>query len=163
MNTPSSSWRDVPLLMLLPLLVGQPLVGSGGKAEVPSRTLDDASMLAQVSQAVLAGEPEEDEVRSAPGLMAPLPQQDQPPVDQTLIAAQLTAVRAELRQLEALCSNAQEANAKDACFLEQLKESCDRKREKLKAQYEILREIRGDRRKLTTKFFATVNRVRREI
>jgi hypothetical protein len=156
-------WRKAMLLLVLPLLAGQPLVGIGNAREASLRTHDDASMLAQVSQAVLADEPYEEQARAVPGLMAPVWQEETPPVDQKLIEAQLNAVKAEQRELEALCSYARKAHADDACFLEQVKESCDRKASRLQSQYEALRAIRGDRRKQTTKFFASINRTRREI
>ena len=56
-----SGWRKAMLLLVLPLLAGQPLVGIGNAREASLRTHDDASMLAQVSQAVLADEPYEEE------------------------------------------------------------------------------------------------------
>lgn len=154
-------WWSGILLLGLPLLVLQPVIGSREPDDL-HRTHADAAMLAQVSQAVLADEPY-DEARTLPGLMAPARQEEAPPVDQKLIEAQLNAVRAEQAELEALCSYAERTNADDACLLEQLRESCARKRERLKAQYEALRAIRGDRRKQTTKFFAALNRARREI
>jgi hypothetical protein len=157
-----SEWRKAVVLLTMPAFFGQSMAGAGPLDE-GTRSHDDASMLAQVSQAVLADDPYEDEARVVPGLMAPGTQDEAPAVDQKLIEAQLNAVKAEQAQLEALCSYAAKTNAGDACFLEQLKESCDRKRERLRAQYETLRAIRGDRRKATTRFFATVNRVRREI
>lgn len=157
-----SRWRKGVLLLALPGLSGTSAV-QPRQVEEMHRTHDEASMLAQVSQAVLADEPAEGQARAAPGLMAAARQDEPPPVDQELIRLQLDAVKAEQRDLKAMCEYAAQTNAGDACFLEQLKESCERKGKRLQAQYEVLRAIRGDRRKPTTKFFATMNRVRREI
>jgi hypothetical protein len=101
-------WRKAALLLVLPMLAGQRLVALVDRTPDPSLwTHDDASMLAQVSQAMLADEPYDETAQRAPGLMTAGLLQEEPLVDQKVIEAQLNAVVAEQRELEALCSYAQ--------------------------------------------------------
>jgi hypothetical protein len=147
-------------LLLLVFLLGLVPQGQGEAATDPPRSVEDATALLYVSDAILAGYTDLEATARNPLLLSPPwnPLKDDP--DNASLAAAIQAAKEKRNDLDASCSllvSRLRSEGKD-CEAERVQAACDQKKQGLDAEIGRLHDLRGDRRRPLTKAWHWVKR-----
>ena len=154
MNSTIKSW-------VLLVIFGFSLVPFGsGQAWESDRTLAEARSLLYLGRAFLEEEANLDTAVNFPGLLAPTPGVKGSDGAEDLMGRMIHATKQERNQLQSSCRELKAAyQAKGrTCELQVLNDYCQSEENKLNRRIGFLHKLRGDRRKLFTRFWHGLKR-----
>lgn len=167
-NAKTRAWLNqaaVALQVVSIVLYSFGVVFPAGAGE-PERTLQDGLHLMAVSQTILAGEIESElEYVKANGAMAPASRAHYSSVEEQQLVAMINAVKGEIATLIKECNETRRllAERDEQCAVSTLDTICEEGKRELRNTLSLLRQIRGDRRKLFTRMGASLKRAGKSI
>jgi hypothetical protein len=139
-------------LSLVPFSVGQ--------AEIPVRTFEEARSLLYLGDAFLEDEANLDTAVYFPEMAAPAPGVQRAEGAEEVMGRMIHAAKQERNDLDANCRQLQSRyqTAGDQEAVRKLKAYCDSERQRLTNRIGFLHKLRGDRRKLFTRWWHSIKR-----
>jgi hypothetical protein len=119
-----------------------------------------------VSQAILAGEVDEEmEYAKVNGAMAPDSRPQKATVDEQLLVAMINAVKSQIATLIKECNETRRVlvERNEECAVSTLDNLCEEGKQELRNTLSLLRQVRGDKRKLFTRLGASIKRAGKSI
>ncbi len=131
-----------------------------GQAEVPDRTFEEARSLLYLGDAFLEDEANLDTAVYFPELMAPVPGVGRADGAEEVMNRMIHAAKQERNDLDTNCRQLQSRyqTAGDQEAVRKLKAYCDSERQRLTNRIGFLHKLRGDRRKLFTRWWHSIKR-----
>lgn len=148
------------------LCVGWALVGCALRQKGVARTYQESSDLMTAAHGILL-EDDEEVAGVGTGLSLSLPRTGRSASDaaEQILVRLINATKEQRNRLDAACRSAGEqlTSGAQACDRQLLERSCQSERDRLTARLSLLRKIRGDRRRVFTRFWHSVKRTGAEV
>jgi hypothetical protein len=162
----ASVCQTIRLLLIISTALGTFSVVLPVRADAGGRTLEDGLRLMSVSQTILAGEFEEEmEYARGMSVMALVGWPQTASVDDQLLEAMINSVKFQIAILIKECNATRGVleGRNEECAVSTLDALCEEGKAELRSTLSLLRQIRGDKRKLFTRLGDSVRRTGQRI
>ena len=154
------------IVLIISIALGSTLVVSPVRAEGGERSLQDGLHLMAVSQAILAGEIDEEvEYTKVNGAMAPDSRPLSASAEEQLLVAMINAVKSQIATLIKECNETRRllVERNEECAVSTLDDICEEGKRELRNTLSLLHQVRGDKRKFFTRLTANLKRAGKSI